>query len=137
MHTGKLNSIILIQTLSESTSSGDVTQSWSAGVTVRAAATQIDGTRYLKDDELVDKGLFKFELWDNSYSENIRIVYEGKTLYPIRPITRNPGRGSMLCEIVILAAAKLGTTTQITTTSITADSTTVTADDTTVTADHT
>ncbi len=106
MRIGDLNRNITIQTYSETESSGDITPSWTTGVAVRARVTMIDGTRYLKDEELTDRTVYKIELWDNSYSDNIRIVYGTQTLYPIRPITRNPGKGSMLTEITIIAAAK-------------------------------
>ena len=105
MNTGTLNRIITISTLSISESSGDVTETWSTPVSVRARVTQVDGTRYLKENELIDRALYKIELWNNSYSDNIRIVYGSLTLYPIRPITCNAGE-SKLNEIVILAATK-------------------------------
>lgn len=105
MRTGDLNRIITISTFTTSVSNGDVTEVWSTPASVRAKVTQIDGTRYLKEDELIDRVLFKIECWDNSYSDNIRIVYDSLTLYPIRPITRNPG-SSKMNEIIILAATK-------------------------------
>jgi hypothetical protein len=106
MNTGALNSNITIYTKSDSTSSGDVTESWGTGAAVRANVVQVDGTRYLKAEELVDRAVYKITLWDNSYSDNIKIVFGSLTLYPIRPITRNPGKGSKLNEIVILTATR-------------------------------
>jgi hypothetical protein len=105
MNSGKLNRIITISTKSESDSGGDITETWGTAVTVRASVTQIDGTRFLKEGELVDRALYKIECWDNAYSDNIKIVYGSLTLYPIRPITKNAG-GSGLNECVIYAAVK-------------------------------
>jgi hypothetical protein len=105
MNTGKYNRIITISTLTTSESSGDVTETWSTPVSTRASVEQIDGTRYLKEDELIDRAVYKVKLWDNSYSDNTRVVYGTLTLYPIRPITRNPGT-SFLNECVILMAVK-------------------------------
>jgi hypothetical protein len=105
MNTGKYDRIISIQTKSESESSGDITETWGAAVSVRARVTQVDGTRYLEQGELIDRAVYKLELWDNSYSDNIKITYGSIVMYPIRPITRNPGT-SFLNEIVILAATK-------------------------------
>lgn len=106
MNTGDLNNLISLSTLTESISSGDVTATWSTAVTVRAKITMIDGTRYLSQGELIDKTVYKIELWDNNYSDNIKITYGSLVLYPIRPITRNAGIGSKLNEITILAAVK-------------------------------
>jgi head-tail adaptor len=106
MDIGSLNSNITIQTYSETISSGDVTGVWDAGVAVRANVKMVDGKRYLRDNELIDGALYKIILWDNNYSDNIRIVYGSLTLYPLRPITRNPGEGSFLNEITILATVK-------------------------------
>jgi hypothetical protein len=105
MNTGKYNRIITISTKSEVATNGDVTESWSTPVTVRASVEQVDGTRYLKEDELIDRAVYKVKLWDNSYSDNIRVVYGTLTLYPIRPITKNSGT-SFLNECTILMAVK-------------------------------
>ena len=106
MNTGDLNRTISLSTLTESISSGDVTPTWSTAVTVRAKITMVDGTRYLSQGELIDKTVYKIELWDNNYSDNIKITYGSLVLYPIRPLTRNAGIGSKLNEITILAAVK-------------------------------
>jgi len=106
MIVGELNKVIGISTLSTSVSSGDVTETWGTAASVRAKVTQVDGSRYLKDQELVDRAVFKIICWDNSYSDNIKITYGTLTLYPIRPITRNYGEGSHLNEITILAATR-------------------------------
>jgi head-tail adaptor len=106
MNTGQYNRIITISTLTTSESSGDVTETWGTPVSVRASVEQIDGTRYLKEDELIDRAVYRIKCWDNSYSDNIRIVYNTLTLYPIRPITKNTGKGSNLVECVILCAVK-------------------------------
>lgn len=106
MRVGQLNRIISISTLTTTMdASGDVTETWGTAVTVRAKVTQVDGTRYLTEGELIDRAVYKIECWDNNYSDNIKITYGALTLYPIRPITRNPGT-SMLNEITILAATK-------------------------------
>ena len=105
MNTGKYNRIITISTCTTSESSGDVIETWSTPVSVRASVEQVDGTRYLKEDELIDRAVYKVKLWDNSYSDNIRVVYGALILYPIRPITKNPGT-SFLNECVILMAVK-------------------------------
>jgi hypothetical protein len=105
MNTGALNRLITIKTYSETVSSGDVTGAWSAGETVRAKVTQVDGTRFVREDELIDRAVYRIECFDNSYSDNIQITYGTLTLYPVRPITRNPGRSNMN-EIVIIAATK-------------------------------
>ncbi len=106
MITGELNRQISIQTKSESESSGDVIETWGTAATVRAKVTQIDGTRFIKDNELIDRAVYKIECWDNSYDDDIKITYGTIVMYPIRPITRNPGNGSKLNEIVIYAATK-------------------------------
>ena len=75
MRTGELRNIIKIATITETLSSGDVTEVVSPVATVRAKVTQLDGTRYLTADELVDKAVFEIKTWDNNYSHNIRIIY--------------------------------------------------------------
>lgn len=100
-----LNDIITISTATETETGGDATVTWSTPVSVRAKVTQVDGSRYIKDEELTDSMVYRIELYDNSYSNNIRIVYNSLTLYPIRPITKNQG-GSLLNEIIIIASAK-------------------------------
>lgn len=105
MKTGELNRVITISTKSETESSADVTEVWSTPVSVRAKVTQVDGSRYSVDSELIDRALYKIECWDNNYSDNIRIVYDSLTLYPIRPITRKY-ENSSLKECSILAAVK-------------------------------
>lgn len=105
MNPGQLNRTITIQTLVVTEVDGHSTESWSLAETVRAKVTQIDGSRYLKDDELTDKQVYKIECWDNNYSDNIRIGYGTLNLIPIKPITKNPGT-SALNEVVIIAATK-------------------------------
>jgi head-tail adaptor len=105
MITGKLNRLITIQTLISTETDGHSVESWSTADTIRASVTQIDGSRTLQDEELKDKVVFKIICWDNSYSDNIRIGYGDLNLFPIRPITKNPGK-SMLNECIIYAAAK-------------------------------
>jgi head-tail adaptor len=105
MNSGQYNRLITISTCTTSETSGDVTESWSTPASARASVEQIDGSRYLKDNELIDRAVFKIKLWDNSYSDNIRIVYGTLTLYPIRPLTRNPGT-AMVNEVTILCAVK-------------------------------
>jgi head-tail adaptor len=106
MNTGQYSRIITISTLTTSESAGDTTEIWSTPVSVRASIEQVDGTRYLKEDELVDRAVYKIKLWDNSYSVNIRIVYNTLTLSPIRPIKINPGSNSKLNEAEIICAVK-------------------------------
>lgn len=105
MKTGDLNRVIGISTKSESTTTGDVTETWGTAASVRAKITQIDGTRFMNEAELVDRAVYKIELWDNSYSDNIKITWGSIVMFPIRPITRNPGK-SKVNEIVIYAATK-------------------------------
>ena len=106
MNVGKLNRSISIQTLSTSTdASGDITETWSAAVVVRAEVTQVDGSRYMDQGELVDRAVYKIRCWDNSWSDNLKITYGSLVLYPIRPITR-AGGDSKLDEVIILTATK-------------------------------
>lgn len=105
MNPGILNRSITIQTLVSTEVDGHSVESWSLAETVRASVTQVDGSRYLKEDELIDKQVFKILIWDNNYTDNIRIGYGDLNLFPIKPITKNPGR-SGLNEVVIIAATK-------------------------------
>lgn len=105
MRTGILNRQITIQTLTTSVSSGDVTETWSSGVTVRASVKQIDGSRFINIAELVDKCVYEIKLWNNSYGNNLKITYGLLTLYPIRPPTINPDRSGRDI-MTILAATK-------------------------------
>jgi hypothetical protein len=108
LNIGELNKTIAITTLTETVSSGDVTQVDSLVEVIRAKVTQLDGSRYVNADELIDRALYKIECWDNNYSNNIKITYGNLVLYPIRPVTRNRSNGSKLNEIIILAATKVG-----------------------------
>lgn len=102
-----LNDIITISTQTTTTDgNGDASLLWSTPVTVRADVMQTDGARYLKEEELSDRVVYRMILFDNNYSNNIKIVYNGLTLYPVRPITKNQGK-SLLSEIVIIAATKV------------------------------
>lgn len=102
-----LNDIITISTQTSTTDvNGDVSVTWSTPVTVRADVIQTDGARYLKEEELSDRVVYRMILFDNNYSNNIKIVYNGLTLYPVIPITKNQGK-SLLSEIVIIAATKV------------------------------
>ena len=106
MNPGELNQTISIETSTSTTIAGRSSMSWGAPVTgIRAKVEQIDGTRYLKEEELIDKALYRIKLWDNAYSDNIRITWGALILTPIRPLTRNPGNSNMN-EVVILAACK-------------------------------
>jgi hypothetical protein len=105
MTFAKYNKDITISTRTDSETSGDVSESWSTPVVVRAKVTQIDGSRYLREEELIDRKVFKIECWDNDYDNDIRIGFGDYTLYPIRPITKNPN-GSFLNECLIYAATK-------------------------------
>jgi hypothetical protein len=105
LKTGDLNRIITITTFSESVTNGDVTVTWGTPETLRASVTQVDGSRFVRDGELVDKSVYKIVCWNNGYTNNIKIEYDGETLYPIRPIVENPGK-SNLDEITIYASHK-------------------------------
>ena len=105
MNTGKLNRFITIQTLVQTEVSGHVTEAWSLAETVRASVTQFDGSRLLDGDELKDKVVYKIIVWDNSYSDNLKIGYLGLDLFPVKPIEKNPGK-SFLNEVIIYASAK-------------------------------
>jgi hypothetical protein len=106
MKTGRLFDTITVKTLTTSVATGDASESWSAGTQVRADVKQIDGTRYLMAGELVDREVYEISLWDASYSPNIKIEFEGKTLYPIRPVMRNPDK-SYRKIVTIIAATKV------------------------------
>jgi len=93
MRTGILNRQITIQHLTTTTdASADATETWNTDAVVRASVEQMDGSRFMNVDELVDKAVYKIRLWDNSYGVNIRIVYGLLTLYPFKPPTVNPDR---------------------------------------------
>jgi hypothetical protein len=88
------------------TTGGDTVETWDAGVTRRAKITQIDGTRYLAVDQLIDREVYKIELWDNAIAANIKITFGTKTLYPIRPVLRNPDC-SMRDIVTVIMATKV------------------------------
>jgi len=105
MDTGSLNQLITIQTLVITQTNGHDTESWSEAEVVRANIVQIDGSRYLKEDELTDRQVYRIKVWDNNYSDNLRIGYGTLNLIPIQPIIKNPGK-SFLNEVIIVAATK-------------------------------
>lgn len=105
MKTGELNRQITIQTMVITQVGGHDTEAWSEAETVRAKVTQINGSRYLKDEELVDRQVYRIVVWDNGYSDNLRIGYGSLNLIPIQPILKNAG-GSFLDEVIIIAATK-------------------------------
>ncbi|HUX56215.1 MAG TPA: head-tail adaptor protein [Bacteroidales bacterium] len=95
---------ITIYTLTTTTdASEDVTETWDDGVTVSASVVQIDGARYVKEEELIDKAVYRVECFDNSYSNNIKIVFGSLTLFPIRPWTKNADRSMRSIAKIIMA----------------------------------
>jgi hypothetical protein len=106
METGGLFYNVTISTCSEAVTNGDAVTSWTTPATLRASIEQVDGTRYLKVDELVDRSVYKLIFWDNSYTSNIRVVYNGLTLYPIRPLqyVKDP---SNCTKVIALMATKV------------------------------
>jgi head-tail adaptor len=105
MNPGILNRIITIQTSVDTETNGHSEMSWSVAETVRANVTQIDGSRFVNDEELKDRVIYKIICWDNGYDNNIRIGLDNLILFPVKPITANPG-SSNLSEIVIYACTK-------------------------------
>jgi len=105
MRTGRLNTTITIYTLTTAVSGGDVTETWSSGDSVRASVKQINGNRYLKDEELVDREVYEIETWDKGYGNDLKITYGSKTLYPIQPPHFGSDR-SYRSTIKIIAATK-------------------------------
>jgi hypothetical protein len=105
LKTGELNRIITISSPIELVTAGDVSVTWGTPETIRASAIQVDGSRFMREGELVDKVVYKIECWDNNYPDNIKIELEGMTLYPIRPIERNQGKSNMN-ELKIYASVK-------------------------------
>jgi hypothetical protein len=106
MRTGNLFDIITIYTLVETTVSGNDVETWGTGVECRAEVNQISGSRYYSVDQLVDREVYSIKLWDNSWDSKIKIVYNGKTLYPIMPPRRvkdNSQRG----VVEIITATKV------------------------------
>jgi head-tail adaptor len=106
MNTGRMFQNIIIKTLTTTVTGGDSVETWSIGDSVRAHVEQVDGTRYLKENELIDRAVYKIELWDNDYSDNIKIEYEGMILYPVRPLTKNADRSTRVV-VKIIAATKV------------------------------
>jgi hypothetical protein len=106
MKTGKLFDHITIYSLTSSENSGDVTEITDEGLKVRAKVTQVDGSRYLSMEELVDREVYEIELWDYSWSSNISMMYGTKLLYPIRPVLRNADQ-SKRNVVKIIAATKV------------------------------
>jgi head-tail adaptor len=106
MKTGSMFQNITIKTLTTTVTGGDSVETWSAGDAVRANVEQVDGTRYLKENELIDRAVYKIELWDNDYSDNIKIEYSGLTLYPVRPLTKNADKSTRVV-VKIIAATKV------------------------------
>ena len=94
---------ITIYTCTTTVSGGDVTETWDDGVTAKADIVQIDGTRYLKEDELIDRAVYRVECFDNSYSNDIKIVFGSLTLYPLRPWTKNADRSTRTVAKIIMA----------------------------------
>jgi head-tail adaptor len=105
MQTGKLNRWITITTFTEAVANGDVSTTWGDPETVRAEVKQVDGQRFMREGELVDKAFYKIVCWDNEYSDNIKIEYDGMTLYPVRPLTENED-SSFLEMVTIYASTK-------------------------------
>jgi hypothetical protein len=106
METGKSNRWITITTFSDVITSGDVSATWGDPEDVRARVIQVDGSRFMREGELVDKVIYKIDhIFDNGYTDNIKIEFEGQTLYPIRPIIKNPGSSNMN-ELIIYASTK-------------------------------
>jgi head-tail adaptor len=105
LRTGELNRVISIQVITETIASGDVTQVLSAAVSVRARVRQIDGTRFMTQEELLHKNVYEIVTWDNDYSTNLKITFGSLTLYPIR-VTVNPDRSSRDI-ITIIATTKV------------------------------
>jgi len=103
MNTG-FNSTITIKEITEATSSGDVTTTLSTGETVKCHIEQIDGRRFLNQNELADLETYKIICFDNSYTNNIVITYGSLTLRPIQMI-RYSGR-SCTNELKIIAVVK-------------------------------
>jgi hypothetical protein len=104
MKTGKLFYIVTISTMTPTITAGRVTaETWSTPVERRASVEQVDGTRYLNANELADREVYKIELWDEGWSNNIRIVYDSKTLYPICPVTRSADRSCRTMAKIIVA----------------------------------
>ena len=106
MSYAEYNRVITIAEYAETVTAGDVSQGYGTTAEVRCKITQVDGARFLKEDELIDRALWKIECWDEGWSNNIKIVFEGQTLYPVRPPTRNPGKGNFAGEMIIYAATK-------------------------------
>jgi hypothetical protein len=94
---------ITIYTCTTTVNSGDVTETWDSGVSAKAKVVQIDGTRYLKAEELIDRAVYSVECFDNSFSNNIKIGYGSLILYPIRPWTKNCDRSMMVIAKIIMA----------------------------------
>lgn len=105
MNPGLFNRIITISYSTETIVTGDVSVTWSTPVEISASVKQVNGSRFVNDPELVDKLLYEIKCYDNNYPDNIKIGYNGMTLHPARPLTRNPG-GSFLNEVSILATTK-------------------------------
>jgi len=100
--------IISITEHAESVSAGYVTEGYTGTIysDIHCSVTQIDGTRLLKEDELIDRQLYKIECFYEGWTNNIQILFEGKYLYPVRPITINPDKLSLVPVCQIYAATK-------------------------------
>jgi len=81
----------------------DITESYDSGTTVKAIVKHLDGTRYLKAEELIDRSIYSVECFDNNFPNSIKIEYGGLTLYPIRPWTKNQDRSMMIIAKIIMA----------------------------------
>jgi hypothetical protein len=104
MNPGGLNRLVTITTIAISTVIGRTVETVTT-TTAYFKVTNIDGTRFFKEGEAIDKVVCKFEGWDNSYSMNMTLTLDNKIYKPIAPLKRNPGL-SNLNEVIIIAATK-------------------------------
>ncbi len=73
----------------------------------RARVTQIDGSRYVKSEEMTDRAVYKVETWANDFGNNFLITYNGITLYPLRPPVVNQDPASKRDILTVIMAAKV------------------------------
>jgi hypothetical protein len=76
-------------------------------VSQRARVTQLDGMRYMKNEELADRVIYKVETYANNFGNNFFITYNGVNLYPVRPATVNQDPASRRDMFSVIVAAKV------------------------------
>ena len=94
MNPGELNTVLVFQPVTVTTSSGDRTETLGTAVNIRCKFTQLDGYKKMVYTELLTKEVYEAKCFNNSAITKSSICTWGTETLTVHSVISNPGKSA-------------------------------------------